>query len=158
MKKIKSFTLLELIVSMVIGTILVTLLWGGYLFVSRNYLRWTGRNQAVSDFVAFEQLLRNDFRNSYAIVADEKDCFRLLQKSGEIEYRLVSGVVVRESKEQLDTINCEVLGYEVEYLNGEKGIGAFVKGVDLFVRFNEERLELTFFKDYDAKFRYENEL
>ena len=158
MKKIKSFTLLELIVSMVIGTILVTFLWGGYLFVSRNYLRWMESNQRVSDSVAFEQLLRDDFKKSYAIVAVQKDRFKLLRKSGNIEYRLLLDVVVREGEEQVDTINCEVIDYQFEYLDREKGLGTFINRVDLSVLFGEERLDLTFLKDYDAKYRYNNEL
>ena len=158
MRKIESFTLLELIVSMLIGMILLAFLWSGYLFVTKNYLRWIGKNQTVLNVAIFEQLFRADFENSYAIVTDQEDCFQLMQKEGDIEYRFLTGVVLRESKKQTDTINCEVLGYEVEYLNGEKDRGSFVNRVDLSVRFNEESLELTFIKDYDVKFMYNDEL
>jgi prepilin-type N-terminal cleavage/methylation domain-containing protein len=153
MNKIKAFTLIELIVVMLIGTIVVVFLWTGYEFINKNYSRWTGKNQQVLDLIGFERLFRKDIRNS-AVVKMGHNYFSLTGDLENIEYHFLSNVVVRKANDQADTIRCDVASYEVTYLNEECNNEKFICEINMITRLNGKEVSLSFCKDYDAKFLY----
>jgi len=155
MRRIKAYTLIELIVVMIVGSILVAFLWSGYVFVNRNYKKWTEQNQKVIGLVNFEHLFRTDIRNS-TLMKEDHDFFILSGNDRNIEYQFLSNVIVRKTFDQIDTIDCKIDGYELTYIDTKQVEKKHIRTIDLTISMKDRKVSLSFYKDYDAKFLYNN--
>ena len=123
------------------------------LFVNKNYINWTGKNQKVLGLIDFERLFRIDIRNS-TLMMEDHDNFILSGNGRNIEYQFFSNVIVRTTFDQIDTIDCKIAEYELTYLDSKQVEEKLIRTIDLVISLKEEKISLSFCKDYDAKFLY----
>lgn len=104
MVKFRSFTIIELVVVLLIGSIVSSLLYFGLLAFSKTFEIYRRTNSFVMDSYLFNKILRLDVENAVIVTAEGDDLVcRSPEKSENIVYRFGKDYVVREFKEQSDT-------------------------------------------------------
>ncbi len=115
LKKAASFTLMELVVTLIISSILVALAGTGIVMVNRQYLQFKDRNDHYFDINQIQWVLRKDVKGADQLYYLEDEFqLRCVTKTGEINYFWTDFGVVRENQDYaLDTFTIETSDPEV---------------------------------------------
>lgn len=153
MDRIKSYTLVELTVVMLIGSLLVIFLWTGYEFLHTFYIKWNKENQLVGDFVIWDSQFKKDFDQALIVKNENsKLSFQCFDKI--IEYDFQNETIIRMEPGRVDSLFCKVVKYEFKYLEDTDVKNNLIQTVDLYVNLKTETLNLIYTKEYDSKHLY----
>lgn len=93
--RLKAFTLLELIVTLIISSIVILCTYQFFMIIQKIYTKNERENDALKSYLLFNNLLSNDFENSeMAFVIAGKELF--LVKSGDtVKYKVDKRTTIR---------------------------------------------------------------
>src|SRR4051812_29459014 len=107
MKKIKSFTVIELIVGLLISSIVISLSYYAYFLFSTQVVKQQNRNNGASTFQLFKKTFQNDFTRA-AQIKDTMDRTGInfeIEQSASIKYLFQKDLIIRTVAERSDTFN-----------------------------------------------------
>lgn len=146
--KIKGFTLLEAMVSLLISTLLVAFAFGLYLDFSKSYNQFDESNTRLYELMMFKNSLTSDWFK--ARVPKTKENFLLLKdqlKGTNVQYEFLDESIVRH-KDRLDTFQVGVRELKYNYLNKESNV---LNRLDLEIESNKQKYTISLNKEYDLK-------
>lgn len=118
MKKIKSFTLLELMISLLISGIVISISYYVYFLFSAQFVNQQKRSNTVIEFQLFQKAFQNDMANAL-FVSDslEKTMVMFNSDSANIYYFFAKDIFVRSRNEKNDTFSFPGRITNLKYLN-----------------------------------------
>lgn len=119
MKKLKAFTIIELIVTMIISGIVISMAFTIYFKTSTSFQRYVINAQSINDAMALHVLLRKEFENAENVQFRRG---RLEIHKGEhiIYYDFAEEYVIRELKYDADTFWVYTKNLEYERLKSNR--------------------------------------
>lgn len=104
MKKIKAFTLLELLIGMIISTLVVGFSMMSYFIIYEQYLNYKSVKQTISDVMLMNTVIASDFTNAQTITAiDNNELNFNNENNTTIQYHFASEFITRQEDQIIDT-------------------------------------------------------
>lgn len=135
-KRIKSFTLFELIVVMLLSTILVGIMYYALRVAQQTFARFSESNQHVLDIRSLINAMRNDFQRAEQVHASDNQV-RCYKGELTIEYEILDKSVVRKSNTAIDTFHCDVNSYKFFLANKEFNEG-LIEEAEVSLKFKDQ--------------------
>ncbi|MDX8341690.1 prepilin-type N-terminal cleavage/methylation domain-containing protein [Draconibacterium sp. IB214405] len=155
MKRINAYTLIELTVSLVVGSLLIIFIWTGYNFITEKYNEWNYKNQWLRDIVLLDRQLRSDIKNAYMVVGKGNTINIHRGDSIEITYEINHNSIIRNTNGRRDNFDLNITNISYRYLELSEEKSFTVSSINMVLQLpEEEELKLVFRKEYDSKFRY----
>lgn len=104
MRKIKAFTLMELMIGMIIGSIVVGFCYSGYRVILKQYYDYKKTKSEVNETMQLATTLATDFAASEAIVYKD-NMLIMSQDSAKKEYEFSERYIIRSINEIKDTFH-----------------------------------------------------
>ena len=151
--RVNSFTIAELIVTMLVGSILLVILWSSYFIIKKYYNSGEKQNEEAVEIILFENQLRKDFDKA-SVVKYKNNKLELINISSKLEYIFLEGKVIRKQLSRTDTILIKVKDINFDYIEGNFFLQSIIKNMEISILRNESELRFFFLKEYDFKFLY----
>jgi prepilin-type N-terminal cleavage/methylation domain-containing protein len=146
MKKLKAFTLMELLVGMVISGLVIAFGAGAYQVIGRQFMQYKKVKQELMEAAMFRSVMENDCFNASAVygTADE---LQLANGKQAIKYKLGVEFILRTVAETSDTFRIAVSGPQ---LRPVREGSALLDQVEFKGNVCGELQDFSFSKQYDA--------
>jgi hypothetical protein len=151
MKRIKSFTVMELTVAVFISGLLFSMVL--YFLNAMQYksLQFLKASNALTEVNTFSWLLENDFSKAIYIVADtEPQTIRFLSDSTNVKYRFSEDFVLRVQSEVTDTFYFNTYEWTITQENKIVPQNQIVDELSFTMLVDEQIINLAYFKQYSA--------
>lgn len=148
MTRLKGFTIIDIIITLIISTMLIAFLWNGYYFITKQYNNLSNKNSKLADFITLESQLRKDFNNAVRVtyLKEEVNC---IGKNQNTLYKLNNKYVIRNQNSRIDTFPIAITDINVQFLNiGSNTVESITLNIDL----NSTPISLFFKKTYYPEF------
>lgn len=149
MKRIKAFTIVELVMAMLISSIAIGIVYYAFLFFNKQFLAYENRSQLTSDLLLAEKALQTDIERA-DIVTDSLGSFIILRGNtpcDEVIYEAGGKNIVRRCGEAVDSFRIENKGMRTIYVNDSVNL---VSQIVFQLVINNSHLEKSFSKQYSA--------
>jgi type II secretory pathway pseudopilin PulG len=149
MKRLASFTIIELVVAMLISSIAVTIVYYTYSLMKSQLEKRMQASGRSAEYVLFERALRRDFERAARIEDSAGGKFILLRIDGDrIRYLIDTVNMVRSRGEISDTFSLKGNVDGIRYLSDSLPL---VTALRVNTLFGQESLPLFLQKDYTAR-------
>jgi prepilin-type N-terminal cleavage/methylation domain-containing protein len=102
-KKLKAFTLLELLVGMIISGIVIAAGFNAYRVISTQFKTYKETSAVYSSFSFFEAQFRQDFRNAKEISAENENSVQFISGEKKTGWRFNEKYALRNDRNETDT-------------------------------------------------------
>lgn len=122
MKKIKAFTLLELLIGMIISSIVISLGYMTYFIVYKQYVNYKETRETISHIMQMKTVLTDDFSTAHTIISPLKDQLKLNNEKGiaAVEYDFSARYITRKEGAEIDTFHLISSEYVPLYVDPTK--------------------------------------
>ncbi|HYE55526.1 MAG TPA: prepilin-type N-terminal cleavage/methylation domain-containing protein [Chitinophagaceae bacterium] len=146
MRKIRAFTVMELVISLMISSIVISIAYYAWLLVSRQFGDYQERSVRVQEYVLFTKALETDLDRA-VLLRDSAGLLNVYGKDGSVYYRFAEEYVLRQGVEFADTFRVGVKDVVFGYVHDTLPA---VQKVNVVLRLNEQAMENIFYKQYSA--------
>ncbi len=105
-KKIKAFTLIELIVVLLLTSLVITITFYTFQVAKNYYLHFDKKENQVTALIRFNAVLQSDFTKSQYAEGNSKVVTCYFEKK-QISYRFMNEYIIREQVGVRDTFYCQ---------------------------------------------------
>lgn len=151
-KKIRAFTVLELLVTMTLTGILVAFAFTGYNQMQKLFLNYSVQSEFISEY--------NQLNKALFVVADRSEIVEEVSDkiikfkidSSYVDFEMTDKAILLKFKYHTDTFHLPVKEKKVEFLNSENAhYTKVVKSFSADVFFQSQKFRVSFQKQYDAE-------
>lgn len=155
MKKVKAFTLYELLIGMFITSIAIATIYVVILFIHKNFSNYKNFNRNINDYVFHHQQLKGLFDNSDMIFFSEDSICEFyhttkfsdtLQNIGTIFFSNNKIIISNENINQNDSIDYDYLKWETIEINRK------ILLKEIFIVLNTKELKHTLYFYFNKKY------
>lgn len=151
-KKVKSFTLVEMLVVLVLSGIVISILYVAYYNISGYQLTLERKQQQLRDLSGLYFQMRRDVDRSTEVWADAKYAItcRNSQRGIDVNYLFTPDAVVRTQREVVDTFHCR--SGDPQFLFDNVTVNEFPSKIDVlsFTLSLHDSVQFSVLKHYDA--------
>lgn len=152
MKKINAFTLMELMIGMIIGSIVVGFCYTGYRFIFRQYLDYKKVKEQVNEAMFLNTALTRDFSRSL-FVEYKGNSLYIKSDSAQTEYKFTEQYILRNERDVSDTFHLAVKEIAPVFINRDENTGAeIISGFSFSADVLGQQETFQFSKIYSAAF------
>ena len=152
-RRIKGFTLLELVVVMILTGIAVTLVYRAYIYISQTYSVYVDSRERILELGEFQTVFQGDLDAAEKADAGQNK-ISLLFDQKLIHYHFIDSMVVREQKSRLDTFQIGLQQHQFYYHENQAG---GLTDVKLKLKYKDEDISLYFDRAFDVQSLFLNE-
>jgi len=98
MKKIKAFTMLEALISLILTGIIIALSYSLFTLVNKQMALFETENTAIIDYNLFNSTLTNDINNANDFDYDNNELLLKNYFKPQIRYRFDEGIIIRTNE------------------------------------------------------------
>lgn len=144
-KKVKGFSLVELLVSFVLISIIVASGYSAFTYFSKNFIDIKKRNQKMIDVTQFLKIIEYDAQMAKVIINNNKALDFSMNDSLTVKYEFKDTLAIRSAQLNLDTFNINL--QDVQLTENRKKV-VFLMRFDF--TFFENKKNVVVVKKYDA--------
>lgn len=149
MRKINSFTIIELVMSLLISGIVIGIVYYAFLFFNRQNINYQYKSRHISEYFLFNKSMLIDFEKA-ELIRDSLENFLILRNKipdKTIIYSFSSNIITRQTQESIDSFSLACEGFHFYYLSGDNNI---VNKAVIKLNINDRLLLPIFLKSYSA--------
>jgi len=151
MKKVKAFTLMELLIGMIISTIVISFCYMSYTLIYKQFMNYKTIKMELVQALELNSVLNNDIGNSELVVFDNNE-LTLLNKQNEIlKYNFNETEILRKSVDIIDTFKLKPINIVPHYLANENNLSNVLLSFSFDAIVLGEQEHFQFSKLYDAE-------
>ncbi|MCD4665378.1 MAG: hypothetical protein K8R68_08905 [Bacteroidales bacterium] len=151
MFRIKAITIIEIVVTLALGTIVIMIAMMAYMVVSNQFARYKQLNDELQKVYEVNFLLQKDIQESKSFELNQTDSTLIIAGFNKIIYlRYSDNLIIRQYANNIDTFNLKL---KIEDLK-DKPVNNLVNSNDFrFTYFIESTLEYSGYQQigYDSK-------
>lgn len=107
MKKIRAFTLVELVIVMIISTITLATIYTVYLLITKQYAKQSVKTEALNNYLIFRTALTSDFNKADSVlIGDNSHKLLCVQDTTLVSYEFLENTVIRIAANAADSFHC----------------------------------------------------
>ena len=121
MRKIKAFTIIELVVVMILSGIIIGIVYSAYQIVNSQYGNYIKANKRITSEAVLTMLLNKDFASAHFIKKEGERIFFFDAENKVNTYRFEDDFIIRNSNAVVDTFFIPTLNIEMLFLSQAQG-------------------------------------
>ena len=94
--KIRAFTILEVVISMLITAIVIAITYTSYSIISKSYGAFNDKNKMMADYALLDHLLRRDVAQA-AFIQKDAEGIALTTSNKNVKYTFSNDYIIRQS-------------------------------------------------------------
>ncbi|WP_044397250.1 type II secretion system protein J [Lacinutrix sp. Hel_I_90] len=143
-KKIKAFTILEVVMSLAIMSIIIVMVYTIFTLLSKQLYAYSHLTEEINNYNQLDTALKRDLHNANDIQFSN-NVLLLISKGDSLKYTYTKNRLIRGSLTSIDTFSVAIKAFDFKKENQllERGI----KQVTLTYNFLEQDLKAVYFKD-----------
>ena len=150
-KKIKAFTIMELLVSMTLTGILVAFAFMGYNQIQKLFINYTFQSKFISDYNQLNKALFLIANQSKTIEKSSEKIISFKSDSNTVILDFAEKVLLLKFKSHTDTFDMESKNPKFEFLKtSDNGYSNLIVDFESEVFFQSQKFRVSFHKQYDA--------
>lgn len=121
--KVKAFTVLEALISLMLISIIIGLIYSLFTVVGRQMTLYEKENNEVVEYNLFNNVIKRDIErsNNYKIL--DNKVFLLDYLDNSITYHIYNGLIIRSNQVKIDTFNFQIRNHSfIELKNHKKAV------------------------------------
>ena len=149
LKKISSFTIIELIITMMISSIIITFGYYSYFLLNNQFNKYHTNSTNINEYYLLSTTLQRDFDRAN-LIKDTIDNKHLILKSDStvIYYLIVDSTIMRGLNGNIDTFRIRGDIADVQYVNDSLNL---IKEITFNATLNNQLLPFSITKKYSSK-------
>jgi Tfp pilus assembly protein PilE len=149
MKKLQSFTILELAVTLLISSVVIGIVYYAYLLFNSQFTGYRQKSALVNEYHIFRKAFQIDMERAHVIQRLPAGQFVFVgtDSAGATQYQFNNDVIVRESANGTDTFTIKNNGYDLVAINDSSML---VEKIVIHLSMNDIPLNAVFYKQYSA--------
>jgi type II secretory pathway pseudopilin PulG len=148
-RKIKAYSLIELMVGMVLSTFIIAVAYQGYLLFSRQLISFKLNSEQNANFSSMDRLLFSDFMNS-EVVRKEKDIVVCMLKDKIVRYQWSHQNLLRNQGTLTDTFQLDIINLRFGMDNRKVAQSGLIDEIVVEGIFKQDSVLLHYKKQYGA--------
>lgn len=149
MKKLRAFTLIELLIGMIISSIVIGFGYAAYSLIYKQYLGYKNVKERLVETAQLNQILSNDLLNAENISFDENTLSLLKKNPNILQYQFLDTLILRKENEVTDTFRISPVNIQTTFLLRDNK--TFLKQFSFDADALGEKEHFTFTKNYSAE-------
>jgi len=151
MKKLKAFTILELMVTMIISSLVIGIIYTSYDFIGKQFISYKVVNEEITEAMTSNSLINRDINDAGYIQKTTGGIHIIYKKEKSLNYIFEVQYVIREINNVRDTFSIPIFNVEMRLLN-EKQLqtGGLIDELLLTTQVTGETQQFRFKKQYAA--------
>lgn len=141
-KKLKSFTILEVLISLLIMGIIIGLTYSLFNIVEKQLLTYQKDNNKVLDYNLFNTVFKRDIDASNDFNLNKNIVQLHFYNKDTISYQILNTNVVRHHNFKADTFNVHVINYQLSQLTKKEDL---VRVLELKLKLLNDEIEANYF-------------
>ncbi|MAY21687.1 MAG: hypothetical protein CMC74_02805 [Flavobacteriaceae bacterium] len=151
--KIKAFTILEIVISMAVMAIIITMVYLVYIFFTKNTSEYASMLTENFEMELFYSLLKEDFYKSDKVLVQEDNGFLVVYyDQSEVSYYSKAGFLFREIQNKKDSIPLGYLEVNTLFEKPMQGTENLVQSVSINSELLQQGVPLFVFKEYPSNY------
>jgi prepilin-type N-terminal cleavage/methylation domain-containing protein len=150
-KKIKAFTMIELLITMTLSAILVVFAYMGYNQIQQLFINYTVQSKFISDYNQLNKALFLIANQSQTIEKNGEHSLNFKTDSNTVELEIAEKNILLKFKSHTDTFTLEPKDPEFDFLKTGNGTPSnLIQNFNCNITFKTQKFRVSFHKDYDA--------
>ena len=147
-RKLKAFTMLELLISMTLTSILVAFSYMGYNQMQKLFLMYAKQHEFITEYNQLNSILQLHAEKADVIEKIDEQHIIFKKDSTTMRLEILPKSMVISYKQRIDTFHFEVkkTNFELQQANER-----LIKGLSSDVFFENQKFRVSFSKQYDAE-------
>ncbi|MDP2384958.1 MAG: prepilin-type N-terminal cleavage/methylation domain-containing protein [Bacteroidota bacterium] len=151
LKKIKGFTLIEMLVTLSLSTLVVSFAYMAYNYIFSSYVQYEKMNAEVSEFTNCNRQFQKLVNNADQIEVKDRQVFFYLKNKETLKVQFNDNAIIFHTDlVAIDTTNCTVKSFKF-FLGTEPVINGYIDKLTIETELNKIPYKLNFEKLYDAE-------
>jgi prepilin-type N-terminal cleavage/methylation domain-containing protein len=148
MRKLRAFTLMELMIGMIVSSIVTGMCYSGYMLISRQYQDYHKLKEQVNESMQLYTVLANDIAKSRSVLYANEH-LQLEGDSVSLNYFFTDDCILRNVNEITDTFRYAATDIQAVPV-AEKGNAGLIQTFSFSVKMFDEATTFLYTKQYDA--------
>lgn len=142
--KLKAFSMLELMVSILISGIIISAAYSVFIFSNKQFFKFTAIKTNIRDYFELSSTLKRDFEMAKKVIKKSDDQVEMQLTDKSINYQFLANYITRSTDLHIDTFMFPSTDIELNILaNTNENL------ID-YLKLNVKDNTLSFYKDYGA--------
>ena len=156
MKKLKAFTIIELVMSLLISSIVIGIVYYAFLFFNKQFIGYNNKSHFTSEYLLAGTALKTDMERAEAIRDSLADFIVIKGPMAceEVVYEVARKTIVRRCGETIDSFQVENNGMQAVYVSDSVNL---VRQIIFEFVINNNPMKTVFSKQYTASQLMEGE-
>lgn len=146
--RLKGFTILEILISMVLFGMITGLGSSAYLFMSKQFLDYKKSDDVVKGSLTLEALLNRDFAECYSAKNTNEGLVCTYNDKDPIEYKLNEQYIIRTQQNQPDTFKLPALNIKMSLNDKPVVYNSLINKLSFNTKISGQEMQLNFSKLY----------
>ena len=153
--KLKAFTLLELLATMLITSLVVGTVYAVYIYGFKQFNKFTSVNSGLKDYFELSYILNREIDESQYVVQSDDQTMKLIGEKKTIQYQFSEKNILRITEQHTDTFDFAVHNtvFKTFLTTDQK---EYVEHLSIDLEQKGSRHQLSFLKNYGAIARQVN--
>jgi competence protein ComGF len=148
-KRVNSFTVVELIVTMIIGSVVVSAIYYTLSVTQKTLSKSYQITNTVSDYLSLNKALQYDFEEAQFVEkTSENELYFSYDERPSVIYSFSDSHTVRRVESVIDSFSTAIQEIQFDHLNHNTN---FIKAMIIHLRYNQNRFNFVYNKIYTAK-------
>ncbi len=148
--RLKGFTILEILISMVLFGVITGLGSSAYLFVQKQFLDYKKSDDVIKTSLTLETLMDRDFTECYSVKNTNTGLLCFYIDKSPVEYKLKPEYIIRLQQNQPDTFNMSALNIQMALDDKPIIYNTLINQLSFDTKIAGKYLQLNFTKRYGA--------
>lgn len=151
-KQLKGLTLVELLVTLALTSIVITLSYSGLNYVQKLYLNYKHQNQFLNSFTQFTQRMNYEALRAKTITEVSESEFLIQRDSVAINLKLLPKTIITTKNGVVDTFYMEAkkLVRTYQTIDNPAYTAKLIQSLNFECEFTKQKFIFYFYKSYDA--------
>lgn len=151
MKKLKAFTLIELVIAIVLSGFVMGMGSAGYLIMSKQFRNYKSINDNVSDAAELFSVLQCDIQQAKEVIKKSGSAIETSLKNRNVKYSFEKKYIVRNTGLVRDTFFVSTLNLETSFKNNKQELSeGLIDELSFNVGDKEQMFQFHSIKQYGA--------
>lgn len=157
-KKLKAFTLIEVLVTMLLTTIIIGIIYYAYEVVQKQFIHNKTNDEGITQLSMLNYLLEKDFNESAEVIAANNGITFLYNDLKSINYEFDEEYILRNTENVTDTFKIAVENATQLFLESLVNKGDLVDRLEMDLKYSKESLYFVYTKEYASDILLQLEL
>lgn len=156
-KKIKGFTLAEVLVTLALTSLAITLSYSTLTYIQKLFYSYKTQNKFINQYTDLKKRMDHESLKASVIIENSENDFTIKRDSSTIQFKVLEKVILLKKAERCDTFHIEAKKIKKEYelMKNPLWSNKLLRSLQFEVEYTKQKFNFYFYKNYDAAVKLE---